>query len=153
MEQSTDQALQPNSVDGVAKTPKFFVDEEVDRIDVAENYWVDIKHEMSIADFERMEQNLIQFEAKGGAGGNRATRRALQRGPNGQLDKESEQLLKANFHPSYVLLLEINIVRWNLPGADSQIQTLNRESISRLTKGMADLLAEAIDERNPTSRV
>ena len=61
-----------------------------------------------------------------------------------------EEMMKANFQPSTVLLLEINILAWNIPDDTGTPMLLTRKNIARLTKTVTDILSDEVAERNPT---
>ena len=119
---------------------KFFITEETVKLE-REGSWFEIKQEMSIGDHERLERELWQFETAIAGQQNRAIRRkaAVAVSPTDNV----EQLLKASYRPSHVILLEINLVAWSFD------KPLNRENISKLRPEIADWLIEEIDKLNP----
>ena len=99
-----------------------FVSEDVVRIDLGDDEWVEIKAEMSLGDRDRLTQHYLR----------------LQREPEGCPDT------------GRITLLCLNIVGWNLKrdGADVPI---NRETISQLRGEVADRIVDEINKRNKRS--
>ena len=114
---------------------KFFIDETVDRITLDESQWVDIKHEMSVGDWERVESAMFQIEMEDtvASNGNRRTRRMQQ---------QATQQPKYKFKAGYLDILEVNIMAWSFP------KPLNSESISKMHPTLVNMIMEEIDNRN-----
>ena len=131
---------------------QFVVKGQPDRIvlNAAQDIWVDIKNEMSSGDHDRYNKTLFQYEARQGM--NRTDRRKLARSNKAKAEElaADEEMMKANFQPSTVLLLEINILAWNVPDETGTSMLLTRKNIARLTKTVTDILSDEVAERNPT---
>ena len=128
---------------------KFFIPaDNRDRIHLDEEHWVDIKAKMSLADHDRFNKSLFQMEGRQQM--SRRDRRKLPREVQARMQEE-EALLKANFRPSTALLLEINILDWNLPDENGKVLKVTHANIGRLTFETASMLEDEITDRNPTS--
>ena len=128
---------------------KFFAENaQPDRIQLSDEFWVDIKHEMSLGDHDRFNKTLFQWEGRQQM--NRAERRKQKRSGNDTVDKMDDNIAKANFQPSTVLLLEINILDWNLPGPNGRVMPIDHKTIGSLTQEVSDILGDEISDRNPT---
>lgn len=95
-----------------------FVDEGVERFELPNGEWVDLKLEMSIGDWETFQNKGIQFEV-----GKDVAR--------GTTEKDSD-----------VTLLLINIQAW------SSDQPVNRENVSKMRRGISNPIIERITEMN-----
>jgi len=114
---------------------KFFITEETDRIEL-DDQWVDIKHEMSMGDWEKYESSMLQVRAEEGL--NRQQRRAINR------QRSVPTSIKIN--TGELTLLEINIKAWSFK--DVQV---SRENIGKLREKWCRIILEAISERNEES--
>ena len=127
---------------------QFFVDaSDRDRIQLSPEYWVEIKHEMSVGDHDRFNKTLFQYEARQQL--NRKERREQQR--KGNAGETDEAVQRANYQPSTALLLQINILDWNLVDSNGKSMSITIKTISSLTQQVASILEDEIGERNPTN--
>jgi len=101
---------------------KFFVGDEVVRIDLEESHWVEIKKEMSIADWERIEDASVGlvFETNG----------------------EAAPQSRIAYRSARVTSLELNIVRWSFD------LLLTRENISKLKRPWAEKIESQVQQQN-----
>ena len=119
-----------------------FANEEVRRIAFDED-WIEIKAEMSMGDHERLDHELWNLDIiMGNSQLNREEKRKLA-----QDNPEMENFLKANFRPSHLALLAINIVNWSSP------TPVNRDNIAKLHQKVADQLVIEINEINFPEKV
>ena len=126
---------------------RFFASEKVSRIPLVEGDdtpWVEIKDRMSILDWERLEQGMMEIVQEAGPEPqNRAERRILSR--KGRAEQGGGSV-KGVLKPSEVLILIINITAWSFT------RPLNEENLGKLLPEWVDVITEAIDARNPTRR-
>ncbi len=118
-----------------------FISDNVDRVEIPENLgsgWVEIKAEMSIEDWEKVEGEQLRVEVVQPK--NRQERR-LVRSSRSQ-DEPSGDPSQGKFSPGYIVLLERNIKAW------SWDTLLTRENIARLNRPVSDFIVEAIEDRN-----
>lgn len=111
---------------------KWFVQDEIEQVDVGDGHTITIKSEMSTGDWERFESSMMMMEASG-TEGNRAQRRAANKGRSTKISLSAGRLE----------LLHINIVGWSFPNLP-----LTRENIGRLRRSYSDVLLDKIDELN-----
>ena len=121
------------------QTHRYFVDSEVDRIDLENGDWVDLKRKLSIGDQDTLGDKLLEVELD--TKGTREERRRRR--------QSGEFTGKAKFKPSTAVLLEVSIVAWSFLYPDGSAVPLNSEMIKRMDPELANLLEEEIDQRNP----
>lgn len=115
----------------------FFVDSGTNQIPLGKDHWIEIKSEMSIGDWERYEGSMLQIVAEQETGNaNRAIRRRQQ--------KQNNNPTQIKMTAGLLELLEINIKAWSFEDVP-----LNRNNISKLRNTHANIILEAIQERNP----
>lgn len=102
---------------------KHFVTDEVDRIDLGEGFWVDIKNRMSYGDQQKLVAHYIKMS-----------------------DLKTPGL---DFEAGSIVLLEINIKAWNLVDANDKPVKLSRQMIEALDPEIAGKIAKEINDRNP----
>ncbi len=97
---------------------------EVDKIDLGDGLWVEIKREMDAGDQEDLEDYMLSLQ--------------MQDGKRGEVHLRQGKLK----------LLELNIVAWNLKqgGVDIPISAVN---LSKLSRPVASLLIQEVQKRNP----
>jgi hypothetical protein len=122
---------------------RWIVEEEIDRLDLGDKEWIDIKSKMTIADQDLLAQRLVEVES---IESNREERRLAKRTGN------TSKILKTKFRPSTAVLLEIAIVDWNLVNKAGEKIPLTTENIGRLDPSLAGWLEDKIEDRNPISR-
>ena len=101
---------------------RFFVSKETDRIDLGDGYWVDIKRRMSYGDQQKLVAHFIKF---------------------GDPKNPDIDLSSGN-----IVLLELNIVDWNLVDESGKKVPVSREAIEQLEPEVANKIAEEINRRN-----
>lgn len=107
---------------------------ELDHIDLGGGEWAKIKRQMSFGDFTRLEDEMARIR--------------LKRLPeNGELTQDDFEAIEIK--GGKLLLLELNVVEWNVQGADGKVAPLTRQSFEQLDMGQANLLLSEIDRRNP----
>jgi len=101
----------------------FFIGEEAHRVKLDDDgtAWVDIKKEMSIADWDRFERDSVRITPDSSG---------------------EEKGLGGTFHRSEVTLLEINIMAWSFD------KPVNHSTISKLRRHIADLIIAEVDKLN-----
>lgn len=110
---------------------KFFVEDEVVRLDLDTDHWVDIKKRMSYGDQQLLMSYFVQIQ-------------------QGEKDLEVKNLDIARGN---IALLEINIKAWNLPGKDGNAMPVNKASINMLDPMVAEKILAEIGKRNPSPKV
>lgn len=107
--------------------------DEIDRVELPNDEWVDICRRMNY----RQQQALVaQYMRLPSTLASSAT-------PDIQIDIETGSLT----------LLLLNIVRWNLIDKNGTTAPINKETIGRLDPRTAQLIINAITERNPAPKV
>jgi len=99
-----------------------FVGKEIDRIDLGDGFWVDIYRRMSYG----MQQRLVAHFIK-------------------MTDLTTPDLDLAGGN---IVLLELNIVNWNLVDGQGQIVAISSSAIENLEPSVAQKIAEEINRRN-----
>ncbi len=122
---------------------KFFVGDEVDRIPLEDDNWVDLKRKLTIGDQDVLAQRLFDVEM---VGLNREERRKLQKGSDGGGQ------MRARYMHSTVALLHVAIVDWSFTNGTGEKIPLNEQSLRRLDPEVANFLYEEIDKRNPLGK-
>lgn len=115
---------------------KFFASAETKRVDLEDGQWVDIKAELSVGDWEKIDASMLQYMAESN-GGNRQERRRLSRGKTG-----AEQVANVRIKGAgNIEVLEVLIVAWSFENVD-----INRNSISKLKETWTEKILAAADE-------
>ena len=109
---------------------KFFVEDEVIRIDIDKDYWVDIKKRMSYGDQQRLMGCFVKVQ-------------------QGEKDLEVRNLDIAGGN---IALLEINIKAWNLTGKDGKDMPIDKASIDMLDPVVAEKILKEIGKQNPAPK-
>lgn len=99
-----------------------FVTDEVDRIDLGDGFWVDIKKRMSYGDQQRLVAHYIKMS---------------------DLKTPDIDLAGGN-----IVLLVINIKGWNLVNGDGKEVGITPEAIESLDPDIANKIAGEINDRN-----
>ena len=118
---------------------KYFLEVETDRITLEDAEWVDIKRRLTIGDQDTLGDKLMQVELDS----------TLTKEQRRRKKQAGEFPGTAKFRPSTVALLEVSIVDWSFAYADGTKVPLTSEMIGKMDPALANLLEEAIDERNP----
>jgi len=113
------------------------------QIDFPDGSWVRVKKQLSVADYDRIQQGLVEIEGIG-SGMNRAERRAMRGGQGQQQGQQQAEGIKAKFRPSTVLLLTISILSWSFT------RPVTPETIATLSQATARHIESVVDELNPT---
>jgi len=121
---------------------KYFLEAEVDRIDLEDGEWVDIKRRMTVADQDLLGEKVMHVEIDP----------TLSREQRRRKKQAGEFPGSARFKPSTVAVLETSIVAWSFTYPDGTPVPLNTEMIGRMDPILAHQLEEEIDERNPLDR-
>ena len=111
-----------------------FIADEVDRIDLGDGKWADIKHRMSYGDEQKITGHFIRIASM---------RKALASGKPGDVD------VSIDLESGNILALLINIKAWNLTDDDGNIAPITEENIIRLPREYGNKLKEEINQRNP----
>lgn len=119
---------------------RYFVDSEVDRIDLEDGDWVDIKAKLSIADQDKLSEMMLDIQVDT-TPTNRAERR--RRRDSGQSN------YNATFRPSTSALLQVSVVDWSFTYEDGSKVPLNPEMINKMDARLANQLEAEINDRNP----
>lgn len=121
---------------------KFFANDETKRIDLGDGEWVDIKAELSVGDWEKIDASMLQYIAEAGNGGtNRQERRRLSRGKS-----NSEQVANLRIRGAgNIEVLEVLIVAWSFKDVH-----IDRGTISKLKETYTEKILAAADEEEPT---
>jgi hypothetical protein len=109
-----------------------FVTDEVDRIDLGEGDWVDIKRQMSYGDDQKLVASYMNVQARVRAG---------------------EPDVDISLGTGNITLLALNIKDWNLKDESGQLMPIAETTIQRLNKSTATKLVEEINRRNPPPKV
>ena len=110
----------------------YFVTDEVDRIKVGKDHWVDIKRRMSYGDQQKLVASYMKMEMQAGG-----------KTPD----------INVDFELGSVTLLLINIKGWNLTNEKGEIAPINADTISVLEGGVATKISNEINKRNPSPKV
>lgn len=105
-----------------------FVTDEVDRIKIDKDHWVDIKRKMNYGE----QQELVASYMKAGM-------QEGQKTPN----------IDVNFEMGGITLLSINIKAWNLTDEKGNIAPITVDKIKALDPNIAGKIAIEINKRNP----
>ena len=106
----------------------FVYDDEVERVDLGDGEWVDIKRRMSYGD----RQKLIAYYAK------------LQTKLN-----SPDVDISLDVEGGNIMLLLLNIKAWSLKDRDGKPLPVTRETIAMLDPDIAERLEREIERRNP----
>ncbi len=110
---------------------------ELDTIDIGSGEWARIKRQMSFGDFTRLEDEMARIRLK----------RIPQNGELTESDFEAVEIRSGK-----LLLLELNVIEWNVQGPNGQTAPLNIDSFRAMQPDQAEMLLAAIDERNPAKK-
>lgn len=115
---------------------KFFASGDTKRVDLDDSQWVDIKAELSVGDWEKIDASMLQYYAEAN-GGNRQERRRLSRGKAG-----AEQVANIRIRGAgNIEVLEVLIVAWSFENV-----AIDRNSISKLKETWTEKILAAADE-------
>jgi len=103
-----------------------FIGKEIDRIDLGEGFWADIKRRMTYGMQQRLTTHYLKLSANQTA----------------DIDLASGNLIA----------LELNIVAWNLVDDKGQAVPLSREAIDSLDPDIADRIINEISRRNQSPK-
>lgn len=103
-----------------------FVTDAVVRIDLGNDYWVDIKNRMSYGDQQKLVAHYIKMT---------------------DLQKPS-----IDFEGGSIVLLVINVKGWNLVDDKGKKVNISHATIESLDPDIAAKIVEAINERNPAPK-
>ena len=108
---------------------------ELDTIDLGGGEWAKVKRRMGFGDMTRLEDEMARIRLKG-------------------IPTEKRELTNDDFEVieikgAKLLILELNVREWNLTGADGTVAPINRDTLAMLEQRQAEMLLEAVDERNP----
>jgi len=115
-----------------------FILDEVDRIVLGKDKWVDIKHRMSYGDEQKITGHFIRIASM---------RKALASGKATDVD------VNIDLESGNILALLINIKAWNLTGDNGEIASITEENITRLPREYGNKLKDEINLRNPLPKV
>lgn len=104
-----------------------FVTDELDRIKLDKDHWVDIKRRMSYGDQQRLVSHYIKLTGTTGA-------------------------VDIDMAAGAVELLVINIKAWSLVNAGDNEVSLSRDAIEQLDPAVAERIAAEINKRNPAPK-
>ena len=108
---------------------RFAYDDEIDRIELGEGDWVDIKRRMSYGDQQKVVGRFIKLGLVG-------------KTPQAELDMQSAE----------ILTLLLNIKAWNLKDKEGKDAPINEESISNLDPATAEIIRQEVNKRNPVPK-
>lgn len=114
----------------------FAYKDEVDRIDLGDGFWIDIKRELSAGDSEFISNEIIKLRLKPAA--------FTKVGKPTISDIEKTELKTGN-----IATLLRAITAWNLTDRSGKEVPVTRESISQLKTRVYDKLLEEVRARNP----
>lgn len=117
-------------------TQHFTYDDELDRIDLGGDFWVDIKRRMSYDDDERLTGHFLKL------------RLSIPTRKSDKVVLEDIELQSAG-----VFLLQLNIKNWNLVDKAGKLMPLNPENIAHLNRSLAAKIKSEINKRNPAPKV
>jgi hypothetical protein len=103
-----------------------FVNPGVDRIEISEGDWIEIKVELSVGEQKKLESLPL----------------TTLRAPEGVATPREIGL---NWGAYYLGKLEIYLVDWSLKDRNDKVMPVNRDSIASLTQATAQEITEAID--------
>jgi predicted ThiF/HesA family dinucleotide-utilizing enzyme len=107
---------------------KFFADEkDVERVDLGDGAWVDIKKELSYGEYQNVVSSFADMEA--GVSGR----------PN----------MKYNIARGNLMMMEKFIVAWSITDDSGNTVPVTKENITRLKRSVADTIMEVINKNNP----
>lgn len=105
-----------------------FVTDEVDRIRIDKEHWVDIKRRMSYGDSERLLDSFVRVQTLPTA--------------------KSAEDVDVEIKMGNVTLLLINIVSWNLQDESGKVPPVTEDNIRQLDNAIAAKLKREILKRN-----
>jgi hypothetical protein len=109
---------------------KFFVsNEDVDRIELEDGQWVDIKSRMSYGDHQYIVSRYIDIQGQLGAPGSTMTKYEIAQGN--------------------LALLERSIVAWSFVDDGDKPVPVNKDTISKLRVDIANMIADEVNKHNP----
>lgn len=108
-----------------------FVYDEVDRIKLGDEDWVDIKRRMSYGDQQKLVAAYMQLQ---------------QQLKPGQVKNIPD--VEVDLQTGNIMLLLINIKAWSLKDKDGKIAPVNEEYVRQLDISTANKIVEAINKRN-----
>lgn len=111
---------------------KHLIFDEIDRIKLDKEYWIDIKRRMSYGDNQKLMKAYMRLQT--------------------QL-KEQTTDMELDVETGNIMLLLINVQGWNLTGQDGKVVPVNEEMIKRLDPQIADKIIDEINKRNPAPKV
>jgi len=123
----------------MTQTHKFFIEAETTQIDLPDDEWVKIKSKLTIGDQDTLGDKLLNVELD--TQGTREERR--RRKQSGTFTGT------ARFKPSTAILLELSIISWSFKYDDGTPVPLTLSQIQKMDPDIANLIEDAIDERNP----
>ena len=108
--------------------------DEIDRIELPDGEWVDIRHRMQYKQRQALRSHYMKIQVK---------LEEVKKGTVVDLDLEAGD----------IMLLLLNILAWNIKDKDSNIALVSKETIEQLDPVTADTITEAIAKRNPVPKV
>lgn len=105
----------------------FVYDDELDRIELDGEDWIDIKGRMSYGDQQRLVASYMKLQT--------------------QLKAEPD--IDVNLEAGNTALLLINIKAWSLKGKDGKVAFINEGTVKQLDIDTATKIVEEINKRNP----
>lgn len=111
---------------------KHFIYDEVDRIKLDGEDWIDVKRCMSYGDQQKLVASYMQLQT--------------------QLKTVTTEVAM-DLETGNITLLLLNIKAWSLKGQDGKIAPINEVTIKQLKTITANKIISAINKRNPVPKV
>lgn len=115
------------------------VSEDIDKIDLPDDEWAEIKRRMSFDDITRLENEIAKIRIKPKQGKDQTL----------SVEDIDDIEIKGAKH----LLLEINLKAWGVKDVGGNIVPLNKQNIKNLDPDTANLILVEIDKRNTVKKV
>ena len=103
---------------------------EVDRVELGEGDWADIKPRMTYGDQQKVTGHYIKLQSR------------LSKG-------SADADLSVELESGQLALLEANVLAWSLTGKDGQPLPVTKENLRALWPDVAKSLLDEIGKRNP----
>ena len=120
--------------------------EEIDRLDLKDGDWIDIKRQMSYGDKDDLSRAMMRIQV------NAAKLRAAS--SNGALTEDAlAEMSDVEVSTGKLELLAINIKSWSFKDQKQEPLPVNRQTVRMLDEDTANLVLAEIARRNPKKKV
>ena len=121
--------------------------DEVDRIELDDGEWVDIKQKMSYGDLDRLEANMGKAIYSP-----EVTEKMLKNADairKGDIQLSPEELTDFEYSTGKLALLTVNIRAWSFKDKKGKALAVNKNTVAMLDSATAEKLLDEIGKRNP----